>query len=161
LPQVPMFHANAWGVPHAATAVAAKQVFYAGALDADAWIDLLIEERVTISAGVVTVWLAIADALEARGITELPDVRHFVSGGGQPPRALIERFHDRFDVDLVQAWGMTETSPIASLAWPQEKMRDWPEEKIVDRARTFAGLPVPGVELSIRDDDGNELPFDG
>jgi fatty-acyl-CoA synthase len=161
LPQVPMFHANAWGVPHAATAVAAKQVFYAGHLDPAAWIHLLVSERVTIAAGVPTVWLAIADAMAGAGVTELPDVRHFVCGGGQPPRALICRFRDEFGVDLVQAWGMTETSPIASLAWPQEKMRSWPAEEVLDRARTYAGLPVPGVELSIRDDDGVELPFDG
>ena len=67
LPQVPMFHANAWGVPHAATAVGAKQVFYAGALDAAAWVDLMIDERVTIAAGVPTVWLAVADELTASG----------------------------------------------------------------------------------------------
>ena len=67
LPQVPMFHANAWGVPHAATAVGAKQVFYAGALDAAAWVDLMIDERVTIAAGVPTVWLAVADELDRVG----------------------------------------------------------------------------------------------
>ena len=160
LPQVPMFHANAWGVPHAATAVGAKQVLYAGALDPAAWIDLAVAERVTIAAGVPTVWLALAEELGASGRT-LPDIRHLVCGGGQPPRALIARFRDEFGIDLVQAWGMTETSPIASLAWPQERMRDWDPDDVLDHARTQAGLPVPGVEVSIRDDAGEELPFDG
>ena len=95
LPQVPMFHANAWGVPHAATAVGAKQVFYAGALDAAAWVDLMIDERVTIAAGVPTVWLAVADELTASGAS-FPEARHLVCGGGQPPRALIARFRDEF-----------------------------------------------------------------
>jgi fatty-acyl-CoA synthase len=160
LPQVPMFHANAWGVPHAATAVGAKQVFFAGPLDADAWVDLAVRERVTIAAGVPTVWLAIAEALTASG-ARLPDVRHVVCGGGQPPRALIARFRDEFGVPLVQAWGMTETSPIASLAWPQERMRDWAPDDVLDHASTKAGLPVPGVEVSIRDEQGADLAFDG
>jgi fatty-acyl-CoA synthase len=160
LPQVPMFHANAWGVPHAATAVGAKQVLYAGALDPASWIDLAVAERVTIAAGVPTVWLAVAEELAASG-RSMPDVRHLVCGGGQPPRSLIERFRDGFGIDLVQAWGMTETSPIASLAWPQERMRDWEPDRVLDVARTQAGLPVPGVEVSIRDDDGAQLAFDG
>ena len=160
LPQVPMFHANAWGVPHAATAVGAKQVFYAGALDAPAWVDLMVAERVTIAAGVPTVWLAVADELTESG-RRFPEARHLVCGGGQPPRSLIARFRDEFGVDLIQAWGMTETSPIASLAWPQERMRDWAPDEVLDRARTQAGLPVPGIEVSIRDDAGIEQDFDG
>ncbi len=160
LPQVPMFHANAWGVPHAATAVGAKQVFFAGALDTAAWVELMVSERVTIAAGVPTVWLAIAEELSTSG-TQLPDVRHLVCGGGQPPRSLIARYRDQFGLDLIQAWGMTETSPIASLAWPQERMRDWEPDAVLDAARTQAGLPVPGVEVSIRSDDGSEVPFDG
>jgi fatty-acyl-CoA synthase len=160
LPQVPMFHANAWGMPYAATAVGAKQVFFAGALDALAFIDLLVAERVTVAAGVPTVWLAIADELAARG-ERLPELRHIICGGAQPPRALIERFADEFDLRVVQAWGMTETSPLASVAWPQERMRDWSEERVTAAARVQAGLPLPGVEISVRDESGAELPADG
>jgi acyl-CoA synthetase (AMP-forming)/AMP-acid ligase II len=160
LPQVPMFHAAAWGLPHAAVAVGAKQVFLAGPLDAAAFVDLMAEERVTIAAGVPTVWLAIADELTRRG-GRLPDVRHLVCGGGQPPRALIERFRDEHGLALLQAWGLTETSPIASLAWPQERMRDWDEDAVTTAARTQAGLPLVGVEVSIRDEAGVEVPFDG
>ncbi len=156
LPQVPMFHANAWGMPYAAAAVGAKQVFFAGALEASDFVDLLVTERVTVSAGVPTVWLGIADELARRGET-LPDLRHIICGGSQPPRALIERYRTEFDIPVVQAWGMTETSPLASVAWPQERMRDWGEEEITDAARTRAGLPLPGVEVSVRDESGAEV----
>jgi fatty-acyl-CoA synthase len=159
LPQVPMFHANAWGMPYAATAVGAKQVFFAGALEPAAFLDLMTTERVTVAAGVPTVWLGVADELARRG-GSLPDLRHIVCGGAQPPRSLIERYASEFGIDIIQAWGMTETSPLASMAWPQEHMRDWSEEEVLGAARTKAGLPLPGVEVSIRDDSGVEVPAD-
>jgi fatty-acyl-CoA synthase len=159
LPQVPMFHANAWGMPYAATAVGAKQVFFAGALDPAAFLDLMTTERVTVAAGVPTVWLGVADELARRG-GSLPDLRHIVCGGAQPPRALIERYASEFGIDIIQAWGMTETSPLASMAWPQEHMRGWSDEEVLGAARTKAGLPLPGVEVSIRDEGGVEVPAD-
>src|SRR5205085_1029791 len=88
LPVVPMFHANAWGMPHAATAVGAKQVFTAGALDPAALVDLLADEGVTLAAGVPTVWLEVADEVAARD-GGLPELQRIVCGGSQPPRALI------------------------------------------------------------------------
>jgi fatty-acyl-CoA synthase len=159
LPQVPMFHANAWGMPYAATAVGAKQVFFAGALDPAAFCDLMADERVTVAAGVPSVWLGIGDEL-ARRTGGLPDLRHIVCGGAQPPRSLIERYRTEFGLRIIQAWGMTETSPLASMAWPQEHMRDWSEDRITEAARTKAGLPLPGVEVSVRGEDGTEVPAD-
>jgi fatty-acyl-CoA synthase len=160
LPQVPMFHASAWGMPFAAVAVGAKQVFFAGALDTGAFVDTMLDEQVTIAAGVPTVWLAVADELAARGAT-LPALRHIVCGGSQPPRALIDRYRAEFGIPIVQAWGMTETSPLASMAWPQHRMRDWDDDTIGDVARSQAGLPLPGIQVSIRDDEGKPIPFDG
>ncbi len=160
LPQVPMFHANAWGMPYAATSVGAKQVFFAGALEASSFIDLLATEHVTVTAAVPTVWIALADELSRRG-EPLSDLRHIVCGGAQPPGSLIERYASEFDIPIIQAWGLTETSPLASMAWPQHRMRTWSPEEIFERARTQAGLPLPGVEVSIRDDQGHELPADG
>jgi fatty-acyl-CoA synthase len=64
-------------------------------------------------------------------------------------------------LQIIQAWGMTETSPLASMAWPHPEMRDWPQEQITAVARTRAGLPIPGIEVSIRDEDGKEVQFDG
>jgi fatty-acyl-CoA synthase len=159
LPQVPMFHANAWGMPYAATAVGAKQVFFAGALDPPAFIDLLADERITVAAGVPSVWLGVADELAKRG-GGLPHLRHIVCGGAQPPRSLIERYQAEFGLRIIQAWGMTETSPLASMAWPQEHMRGWPEDRVTEAARTKAGLPLPGIEVSVRDDQGAEVPRD-
>jgi fatty-acyl-CoA synthase len=160
LPQVPMFHASAWGMPYAAVAVGAKLVLNAGALDAADFVDTLRDEGVTVTAGVPTVWLAVADELAVRR-EHLPKLRHIVCGGSQPPRPLIERFARDFGITIVQAWGMTETSPLASVAWPQPHMADWPEHDVVEHVRTQAGLPLPGVEIDIRDDTGASLPFDG
>jgi fatty-acyl-CoA synthase len=159
LPVVPMFHANAWGVPYTATPFGAKQVFQCGPLDPAALVELMADERVTVAAGVPTVWMAVADEIAARG--GLPDLRHLVCGGARPPRALIERYRDEFGIALVQIWGMTETSPVASLAWPKERMADWDEERLTERVRTQAGLPLPGVQAEIRDPDGRALPWDG
>jgi fatty-acyl-CoA synthase len=160
LPQVPMFHASAWGMPFAAVAVGAKQVFFAGPLEASTFVDALARERVTVAAGVPTVWFAIADEIARRGAS-LPHLRHIVCGGSQPPRSLIERYRDEFGIPIIQAWGMTETSPLASMAWPQQYMSDWERSDVTTAAGTQAGLPLPGVEVSIRDDQGKELPFDG
>ena len=160
LPQVPMFHAGAWGMPYAAAMVGAKQVFFGGALDAKAFVDLLVEERVTVTAGVPTVWLTVADELSRRDPC-LRDLRHIVCGGSQPPAALIMRFREEFGIELVQAWGMTETSPLASVAWPQERMRDWSSQEIVEAASSQAGLPLPGVRIGIRDAEGHAVPRDG
>jgi fatty-acyl-CoA synthase len=160
LPQVPMFHANAWGMPYASVASGAKIVLYAGALEAGPFVDLLVDERVTISGGVPTVWLTVAEELAVRG-GRLPDLRHIICGGSQPPRALIERYGEEFGIPILQAWGMTETSPLASVAWPQVRMRGWPADEVMSRARTQAGLPLPGIDVSIRDVDGTPIAFDG
>jgi fatty-acyl-CoA synthase len=135
-------------------------VFFAGALDPSDFLDLVSAERVTVAAGVPSVWLAVADELARRG-GALPDLRHIVCGGAQPPRSLIERYGSEFGLRIIQAWGMTETSPLASMAWPQERMRDWPEDEVLTAARTQAGLPLPGVAVSIRDDTGAAVPADG
>ncbi len=160
LPVVPMFHANAWGMPHAAVAVGAKQVFLAGPLDAAALTELCAQEQVTVAAGVPTVWLAVAEEL-ARHPRPLPALRHVFCGGSQPPRALIERYLREFGVEIVQAWGMTETSPLASIAWPKHAMRGWDSDRLTTQVRTQAGLPLPGIDVSIRSADGREVPFDG
>jgi fatty-acyl-CoA synthase len=159
LPIVPMFHAMAWGMPQGAVAVGAKQVFAAGPLDPAAIAQLLVDEAVTVAAGVPTVWLGLIDALTALGQRPRA-LRHCVCGGAQPPRQLIERYLSEFDIPIIQAWGMTETSPLASLAWPRHAYRDLPADEVTTRARTQAGLPIAGVDLSVRDETGNEVPAD-
>jgi fatty-acyl-CoA synthase len=160
LPVVPMFHAAAWGMPHAATAVGAKQVFLAGALDAATLAALVDEEEVTVAAGVPTVWLALADELAERP-RALPALRHLVCGGAQPPLALIDRYRREFGIPVVQAWGMTETSPLATLAWPKHQLRRLPDDELDARVRGQAGLPLPGISLEVRDEDGDPVRWDG
>ena len=160
LAMVPMFHASAWGLPYAAAGAGAKQVFLAGAAQPAAIVDLLLAERVTIAAGVPTIWLSVEEELDARRAT-LPDLRHIVVGGSQPPRSLMQRYLDKYDIPILQAWGMTETSPLASVAWPAGYMADWTPEQVMDAARSQAGRPLPGVRISIRDDDGVEVARDG
>ena len=160
LPVVPMFHANAWGLPHAGIMVGAKLVFAGRDTTPPNLIDLLQRERITLSAGVPTVWLGVADELARRG-ARLPDLKRILCGGSQPPTSLIERYRTEFGVLIQQAWGMTETSPLASIAWPKEYMRDWPADRVTQAVRAQAGLPLPGIQISIRGMDGQEVPRDG
>jgi fatty-acyl-CoA synthase len=160
LAQVPMFHVNAWTMPQTSVAVGAKQVFFAGPLDPGAFVDLLVEEQVTISAGVPTVWLAVADELGRRGVT-LSHMRHIIVGGSRPPDSLIARYRKEFGVCMVQAWGMTETLSLAAVAWPLATMRDWDEATLDAEVRGQAGLPIPGIEFRLRDENGAQVPYDG
>lgn len=160
LPIVPMFHASAWGSAHAAVAMGAKLVFAATPLDAPSLLDLIADEKVTVTAGVPTVWIQLAEEL-SRTKVQLPHLRDIIVGGSQPPRPLIERYRDEFGLRISQAWGMTETSPLASLARPKFSMADLGADEYQDRVGGMAGLPVPGISVSIRDENGNEVPWDG
>ena len=160
MPIVPMFHANAWGIPHAAILVGAKLVFGGRDHDSGGLIELLQRERVTLSVGVPTIWHGIAEELARRG-AKLPDLRRIVIGGSQPPTSLIERFRIEHGIPVYQAWGMTETSPLASVAWPKEYMREWPQDQLTREVRAQAGLPLPGIRITIRGADGKEVPRDG
>jgi fatty-acyl-CoA synthase len=120
---VPMFHANCFGLPHAAAAVGAKQVFYEGSFDPGAFVDLLIAERATFSAAVPTIWHAIAADLRVRGL-RLPDLRHVITAGARPPASLVDEFRNDFGVEMIQAYGMTEASPLVGVAWPKHHMSD-------------------------------------
>ncbi|MGH7610875.1 MAG: long-chain-fatty-acid--CoA ligase [Candidatus Dormibacteria bacterium] len=160
MPIVPMYHVNAWGAPFGATMIGAKQVFTSRHVDAATIVDLIQEEQVTHSSGVPTIWAAVADELTRRG-TRLPSLRFLSSGGSRTPRALIERYRDEFGINLVQGWGMTETSPVASLTQPKHKMRDWDESRLMDEVRDQAGLPIPGIDIRIVDPQGHDVPADG
>jgi fatty-acyl-CoA synthase len=160
LPIVPMFHANAWGMPHAAVLVGARLVLGGRDHDAPGFVDLLARERVTITAGVPTIWFGVGEELSRRG-ARLPDLRRILIGGAQPPTSLIERFARDHAIQIHQVWGMTETSPLASVAWPKAAMRDWPADELTRAVWSQAGLPLPGVAISIRGPDGAETPRDG
>ncbi len=157
---VPMFHANCFGLPHAAAAVGAAQVFYSGTFDPSAFVDLLISERATFSAAVPTIWHAVAADIQARKL-QLPDLRHIVTAGSRPPAALVNQFRDGFDIAMVQAYGMTEASPLVGVAWPKHYMRGWDREQLDHEAQMQSALPLPLVSVDLRDDAGAPVPWDG
>ena len=157
LPIVPMFHANAWGVPWAAPMVGCKLVLSAD-YRPDKMCTLFREESVTHSAGVPTIWLTMIEHILRTG-EELGPLKQVTIGGSAAPRAMIQWFLER-GIEVGHAWGMTETSPIGTcgsrpLGWDEYSL----EEKVDYIARQ--GRPPFGVELRTVDDDGNVLPRDG
>ncbi|GIW42516.1 MAG: long-chain-fatty-acid--CoA ligase [Candidatus Binatia bacterium] len=158
LPIVPMFHANAWCLPYAATMVGATQVYPGPHPTPEDILSLVEEHRVTVTAAVPTVLLGLLSVLEKKSY-DLSSLRCVPCGGSAVPASLIERF-DRLGVEVVQAWGMTETSPLATVSVPRSFMRGWPKEKLL-AVRAKQGVPVPWVETRVVDDAGNELPWDG
>ena len=160
MPVVPMFHAAAWGYPFQAVARGAKLTYPGPDLSPPALLDLVENERVSFSAGVPTVWLGIKQHLEANPDIDTSSIRAFLCGGSAVPRALIEWYQTERGVRVVQGWGMTETNPIASVAQLKPKMEDWDLDAQLDVLET-AGLVVPGLEVKIVDEVGEELPHDG
>ena len=156
LPVVPMFHANAWGLPYAAWLSGADLLLPGPYLQAAALARFMSEERATVSAGVPTVWNDLLFHAENTPV-DLSSVRMLVAGGSAVPLSMMQRFQARLGVDLVQGWGMTETSPVAAVAFPPKG--SGPDEEWMWRSHT--GRVIAGVECRIVGDDGVELPRDG
>jgi fatty-acyl-CoA synthase len=154
---VPMFHANAWGIPYAAFMCGASVVMPGRFLQAEPLTRMIKEERVTFSGAVPTIWADILRYGEDHEI-DLSSVRMVVCGGSAVPRSLMERFQERYGVRIVQGWGMTETSPLAAVGHAPASVEPGSVEEMDWRART--GRVVSGVELRIVDDQGNPLPWD-
>ena len=158
MPVVPMFHVNAWGMPFAATAAGAKQVF-PGPSPEPADIAALIEdEGVTITAGVPTVWLGLLEYAEENDV-DMSSLEKVVIGGAAAPKAVIEEF-DNLGVEVVHAWGMTEMSPVGTVANLKYDLEDAPYETKLEK-QGKQGLIVPGLEFEVLDDDGNNIAWDG
>lgn len=143
---VPMFHANGWGLPFAAPAVGTKLVLPGRALDGASLAKLMLAEQVTVGVGVQTVWLGLADYLEASGMA-LPTLERVVIGGSHCPEALIRRLETVLGARVQTSWGMTELSPVGTLSPP--------DQPAVPGA---AGRPPMGVDLKLTDADGMALP---
>ncbi|MFO0725405.1 MAG: long-chain fatty acid--CoA ligase [Myxococcota bacterium] len=159
LPVVPMFHVNAWGLPYTATMVGAKQVHPGPHLDAESLLDLMEREKVTIGAGVPTIWMGIRQVLEATPDRfKLQKPVRMVVGGAAAPEQLIRDF-DKHGLEILHAWGMTETSPIGLVSRvPPEMAGASYEEKLKVRAKQ--GVPPPFVDLRVRNEQG-DVPADG
>jgi len=161
LPVVPMFHVNAWGMPFAAALTGARMVFPGSNLQPETLLDLMANERVTLAGGVPTIWLGILALLDANpGKWDLSAVRTMIIGGSAAPPAMIDGFKKRHGLTVTHAWGMTEMSPIGSLARLKDNMLNKSDAEQL-RVRSTQGYPVPFVEIRHTADDGSVLPWDG
>ena len=153
LPVVPMFHGNAWGMPYAAWLVGADLLLPNRFTQAAPLARFIAAERATLAMAVPTVWYDVL-ALDS---ADLSSLRMILCGGAAVPRSLIEAYEQRLGVNVVQGWGLTETSPVASLSFPP---KHGPAERSIDY-RSTAGRPLGGVEARVVDDEGTVLPCDG
>jgi len=158
LPVVPLFHANSWGIAFSAPSMGTKLVFPGPNLDGASVFELLDTEKVTHTAGVPTVWLMLLQHISAKNL-KLPNLRFVVCGGSAMPRSMIKAFLD-MGVTVRHAWGMTEMSPIGTLASLKPPFSKLAGDEQLDLLQT-QGYPPFGVEMKITDDAGKELPWDG
>ncbi len=164
LPVTPMFHANSWGIPYGAVMMGVKMVFPGPHLHPDDLLDLMQLEPPTLSLGVPTIWMGLIQAYEAAltqqpGRWKLPAGMRSLVGGAAVPEALIRAF-DKHGIWILQGWGMTETSPVCTISYPKAELRDAPMDERYRRA-AMAGIPVPLVDLRIRNDEGQDQAWDG
>ena len=159
LPVVPMFHVNAWGLPYAACMMGSKMVFPGPGLDGKSLYELFETEKVTMSAGVPTVWQGLLGYVEANDL-KFSTMRRTVIGGSACPPAMMKKFEEQYGVHVLHAWGMTEMSPVGTVATLKSKHTGAThEEQFAVQAKQ--GRSVFGVDMKIIDPDGKELPWDG
>ena len=154
MPVVPMFHVNAWGLPFTSTLVGAKQVLPGPHLDPESLLEDMAEERVTLTAGVPTIFFGILRKLdEDPEAYDLSSVRAMIIGGSAAPEGMIRAFDDRHGLRVLHAWGMTETTPLGTVCHVSSQLDDAPED---DRYRVRAKQGIPGafIEVRARGDEG-------
>jgi len=154
---VPMFHANAWGLPYGATLAGADLILPDRFLAAEPLAQLIAAERPTLMGCVPTIFADLLRYADEHPEIDLSSLSNAACGGSAVPRQLMKDFQDRHDVRIFQAWGMTETSPVATYSRPREGIHD--DQYWNDRAKQ--GRPLPWVELRLVDDAGKEVPWDG
>jgi fatty-acyl-CoA synthase len=153
---VPMFHVNAWGTPYAGWLVGSDLLLPGRFLQPQGLCDFITQERPTFTGGVPTILTALLNHVQANG-GDVSSIKTAVCGGSAVPASLIAAYKDVLGIELWQAWGMTETSPIAAIAFPPKGCA--PEDEMLYRSKT--GRAVPGVELRIVDDTGAVVAHDG
>ena len=156
MPVVPMFHANAWGIPYASALTGADMVMPGPDLSGATLARLIETERVTVSGAVPTIWMDLLRYADEHG-PDLSSLRTVICGGSAVPLSLMQEFEERHGVQILQAWGMTETSPLGSVAHPPAGLD--PDERW--RYRSTAGRPAPLVQARLVRGDGEEVPWDG
>ncbi len=154
---VPMFHVNAWGAAYTAFFAGTELIMPQMYLQGEAIVKMIKELRPTISLGVPTIWNDVLRVTQNAPDADLSSLRGIVAGGAAVPRVMIEAFRDRFGIDVIQGWGMTETSPLAAVSIPPSGT---PDDLAIDY-RVKAGRVVAGVEVRITDEDGTVLARDG
>ena len=154
LPVVPMFHANAWCFPYSCTMTGVKQVFPGPHLDPVSLLEDFQQEKVTVTAGVPTIWMGILQTLDANpGAYDLSSIRYMTVGGAAPPRAMIEAFSERHGLHVTHGWGMTEMSPVGTISGaPGQETGLSPQDAYTRRA--MQGAPIPFVEIRASGEDG-------
>lgn len=159
LPVVPMFHANAWGLALSCPATGANMVMPGAQMDGASIYELLDTEKVTITAAVPTVWLGLLTYLRQNDL-KLPHLKRVLIGGSAVPEAILRAFEQDYEVDVVHAWGMTETSPLGTLGElpPHLKTADI-DTRMTQKLKQ--GRPPFGVELKVVNDEGKDVPRDG
>lgn len=159
---VPMFHANAWGAPFGATGLGCKQVLPGRQiLDMKALCKIIADEKVTFTCGVPTIWMMLYQYLESGGEHDFSSIKAVYSGGSAMPRHLMETLAKKYNFNIVQAYGMTETSPLATSAIPKSYMNNLSEKELFD-IKTTAGLLALGLEMKVVNlDTGKEVAWDG
>jgi fatty-acyl-CoA synthase len=154
MPVVPMFHVNAWGLPFTSTLVGAKQVLPGPHLDPESLLEDMSNEKVTITAGVPTIFLGILRKLdEDPDFYDLSSVRDMVIGGSAAPEGMIRAFEERHGLRVLHAWGMTETTPLGTVCTLSSLVDDAPEDEQY-KVRATQGLPGPFIEVRARGDEG-------
>jgi fatty-acyl-CoA synthase len=153
---VPMFHAMSWGLPYASFMVGASLIMPERFLQPEPLAEMIAAEKPTLAAAVPTIWQAV-DAYSVDNPIDMSSFRAVVVGGSSCPPALIRKFKENYGLDIIHAWGMTETSPLGTLAKPRAAL---PEERQFE-LRTTQGRLVAGVGLRVVDDTGEALPWDG
>lgn len=155
---VPMFHAHSWGLPYDSTLVGAKQVF-PGRFEIEAMMELIQREKVTVTGAVPTVYAMMLELPEADKY-DLSSLKYAFSGGAPTSAGLIKAFREKFGVQLIASYGLTETCPVLTKAHLKPHMTDWAIQK-KDEVHSKTGLPLPGLDLKVVNEQGEEIPHDG
>ena len=159
LPVVPMFHVNAWGLPFTATWMGAAQVFGGPRPTPAEYVGLIRREGVTVAAGVPTVWLGVLEVLEREG-GGLGVLGRIMCGGSAAPVSMIRTYEQRYGIEFIHAYGMTEASPVTHFSRLKTSLLGLPENARYS-CKAKQGLLVPGLEQRVVDADGNQVPADG